>query len=107
MASSRVERLELSSPSVIRTMALRTDAVSEVFQPLATGVKDRIVKPRAVTGTQAAYALREQLRIAGEFLRDLKAGIETQHERLIVLGPDGLVHELNRGFLLELEAAAD
>src|SRR4051812_34699105 len=73
------------------------------IQPLATRIEERVVKPCAVAGPQAAYTFREQLGVAGELLRDFQAGIETEYECLIVLGPNSLIHELNRRFLLELE----
>src|SRR6185437_12050603 len=53
---------------------------------------------------QHAHSVRQFFRVAGEVLRDLWSGIESQNKRLIAIRPDDLIQEFNGCLLLEAEA---
>ena len=81
-------------------------AVVFLHQLVTTSEINGIVHCRAAARAQHAYAVGELFRAVGEVLGHLGRGVESNHEGLIVLWPDNLVQELDRSFLLELEAVA-
>ena len=97
---------------VVLTVAQQNDrapqrpAARRFQQLVAASVVERIKHGGAAAGPQQTHSARQALGVIREVLCHFRRHVEAHHESSVVLGPNGLVQELDGRFLLELEPVA-
>ena len=107
MASSRDTWLE-----IVLAVAQQNDGAAHrsrlllLQQLVPAGKVERVVHRRAPARPQHAHAGRKILRAIGEILRNFRGGVETDHERLVIVRANDRVQKFDGRILLELESVA-
>ena len=74
-------------------------------QLFAAGPVDGVIHRGSPAVAQASHSGFEQSHVVGELLRDLAVAAEAHDKSFVEIGPQGVLQETDRGFLLEIKAA--